>query len=106
MTWLLHTCALQANDDFGKAASEDGTEGSKRRLTWLLADLASQRGATGLWDRIADVLVKTVVSAQPELAHAFKAVSGGAPHKCFELLGFDIMLDHKLRPWLIEVWHK
>lgn len=39
------------------------------------------------------------------MQHIYRSCQTKEPDICFELLGFDIMLDHKLRPWMLEVNH-
>lgn len=59
----------------------------------------------GLWEDIEDIIIKTLISAHPVLKHNYRScfpnhTTGCA---CFEILGFDILLDRKLKPWLLEV---
>ena len=58
-----------------------------------------------MWNDIDDVIIKTLISAHAVLKHNYRTcfpnhVKGSA---CFEILGFDVMLDKKLKPYLIEV---
>ena len=52
-----------------------------------------------------DVIIKTLLAAHPILKHNYRSCfpNHNRGSACFEILGFDVLLDHKLKPWLIEV---
>lgn len=81
---------------------EDGM-GSKWSLT-AFKEFVNKHGLNfaGLWEDIKDICLKTIISMETIVNAACKMYVPNR-NNCFELLGFDILIDNSLKPWLLEV---
>ena len=106
----------RSKDFVANASEEDDGVGSKWSLRALRRRLASELGAArcaAVWASIDELIVKTLLAAEPSIcASCVEHVpgfadnggggggggGGGPPANCFQLFGFDVMLDSAALP--------
>ncbi len=55
-----------------------------------------------LFNKIHDVVIKACISVEPFMLNSINKTQEHR-NNCFELYGFDILIDEHLNPWLLEV---
>nr|XP_033341981.1 tubulin polyglutamylase TTLL13 isoform X6 [Megalopta genalis] len=86
----------------------DDEVGSKRKISTLNKWLKLKEvDVEELWRKIDEIIIKTILAAYPILKHSYHTCfpTHDKTYACFELLGFDVLIDWKLKPYLLEVNH-
>ena len=120
-------CNTRASAGVGLCEPEDcarvrlAPEGYKWTLSAFMLWLAQNgHDASAVWDRISDLVVKTVIAGSVGgMTDLYRSAFGGSAvnsvginmddehpeegMRSFELLGFDVILDNNLQPHILEV---
>ncbi|XP_018650907.1 tubulin tyrosine ligase-related [Schistosoma mansoni] len=98
--------AVQKHSEGYIRDNEEG--GTKRRITTLNRWFKDNGyDVKKIWEDIDDVIIKTLLSGYAIIRHNYRTCFPNhiQTSACFEILGFDILFNHRLKPYVLEVNH-
>jgi len=91
------------SEKFVQNINPEEAEGSKWTLTSLWKQLKKMGIEKGpIWAEVREIVIKSILSGLPALQKGSQE-QVNSYYNCYKMLGYDIFIDDKLRPHLIEV---
>ncbi|XP_025418324.1 tubulin polyglutamylase TTLL4-like [Sipha flava] len=72
------------------------------RSLWKYMEREHKIDVKKLWDSLADLVVKTVISGEFPISQMCSS-NLGSRYNAYELFGIDVLFDEYLKPWIFEV---
>uniref|UniRef100_V5G4R9 Tubulin--tyrosine ligase-like protein 5 n=1 Tax=Anoplophora glabripennis TaxID=217634 RepID=V5G4R9_ANOGL len=103
----MHLCNYSINKYHSDYVKSDDPSAENVGHKWTLSALLRHLKAEGkdtalLMSQIEDMVIKAILASANSIISACKMFVPH-PYNCYELYGFDILIDEHLKPWLLEI---
>lgn len=103
----VHLTNYSINKKNNNFVQNQNLEADDHGFKWSLSAFCKHLESVGIdmdlfWSRIYDVIIKSIISGEANMLTALKKTCIHRAN-CFELFGYDVLIDSDLKPWLLEI---
>ena len=102
-SWICLTLSQHSDKFVETEAHDTGTKWSLSALKTRLLSMGIDEEA--VFKKIHDLIIKTLLSIESQVVNAMDMFVPFPTSNCFELFGFDVLIDEELNAWLLVRCH-